>query len=79
MTVNPEPARSVDLDTIFDQDLLWTQARDFVKVPKESLSAIRALIKKVGCAMQVSNIGYVDLVQQLAGEVKDARQKSGVD
>lgn len=79
LTVNSEQVSGIDLDALFDQNPMWAQARDSTEVPEESLSATRALIKEIWCALPVSEKGYVDLVQQLAGEVKDMRQKSEGD
>lgn len=67
LTVNPEPASGVDLDTLFDRDLLWAQPGDPVEVYMESLSATRALIEGVGWAIPVPKKGHVDLIQRLAG------------
>lgn len=68
-----------DFDTLLDQDLLWDQAADSIEVLEEHSSTFRALIDDTGSAVPVSKTEYVDLVQRLAGEVKDARQKSEAD
>lgn len=79
LILNPEPANYVYLDTIFDQDLLRTQPGDSLKLSGKILSAIGALMKEANCALPVSQKGDVDLVESLAGEVEDARQKSKAD
>lgn len=44
----------------------------------KGLSATRAVLEEIDCTVSVFKKGYVDLVQVLAGEVKDARQSSEV-
>lgn len=65
LTVNPEPVGGADFYIMFDQDLLWTQSGGSVELPEKSLSATRALIKEVQCAVTFFGKGYEDLVQQL--------------
>lgn len=77
LTGNPERAISVDLDTLFDRDLLWYQTEDFFGVPEKSLSATRALRKVVGCAVLISKKLYIYLVKELIVKVKDTGQNLG--
>lgn len=79
LSLSPEPASGVDLDTLFDQDLLLARVEDSVEISEERLSDTRELIEVVGYIVPVSKKGYVDMVQQLDEVVKDARQKSIVD
>lgn len=58
----PELASGVDLDILFDQDLLQGQARDSDELSEKNLTGTGALIKKVGYNVPVFNKGYVDLV-----------------
>lgn len=55
------------------------QAGNSAEVPKEILCVTRVLIKEIGCAMPVAIKGCVEMVQELTGEAKDARQKSEAD
>lgn len=54
LNVNPEPHSGTDLDTLFDQDVLWAHAADFIKVPEDRISATNTLMKEIGSAMQDS-------------------------
>lgn len=77
--MSPGPASSIELNSLFDQDLLWVQAGDAVELLEKRLNATRGLVNKVSCAVQVSKKGYVDLVYQLAGEVKEGHWISTAD
>lgn len=74
-----EPASGTNLDALFDQDWLWAHAGDAFEFSEERLNPARALLKEVSWAEQVSKNDYVDIVQQLAREVKEARWKSEID
>lgn len=54
LNVNLEPVSGIELNHVFDQDLLWTQAGDAVELSEERLNATRALVKEVGCAVLAS-------------------------
>lgn len=79
LIVNQKSASSVDLDTVFGQDLFSAKAWDSVEVEKEGLSATTPEIRDTGCAVPFWKKIYVDLVQLLAELKKDAPQMSETD
>lgn len=79
LNVNPVLASSIELDALFDQDVLWSQAGDAVELSEKRPNATRALVKELHRVVQVYKKGYAGLVHQLAREVKGACRKSEVD
>lgn len=77
--VNPEPASAFDVDFLFDQEFLGALAVDVVELSEERVSATSNVLKEISFIMPVSGTGYVHLVQQLAGEVKNACRRCEVD
>lgn len=62
VNLNPEPVRDVDLDALFDGNLLCSKAEDVVEFSEERLNATKALVKEVGPGLPVSKKSYDDLV-----------------
>lgn len=72
-------ASGVDFDNLFDQVLPWAQPGDALGLLTEMINAIKALKKEIDSTLLVFKNGCVDLVQQLAGRVKDALRNSEVN
>lgn len=73
---SPEPVSDVLLDSLLDQNLLCAKTQDSAELLEELLSATWVLVERIGCTVPVSKKGYVDLLQQLIREMKEACLKS---
>lgn len=74
-----DPTSGVYLDTLFSQKRLRTPAIASVKTLEESPSATLALEKEVICTVRDLKRRYVDLVRQLAENLKGTRQMFETD
>lgn len=65
--------------TLFEEDLLSAEAKDFVKVSEVIVNSKGLVVEDICYKDPVYKTGYVDLLEELAGEAKDNRLKSEVE
>lgn len=80
-TGNPSEAEhvggvgDVDLDTLLDKDMSWSEAGDTERMTEERRMAMCLLILAASHEIHISKKGYVDLLRSLADETQSWRSK----